>query len=103
MIIDVDTASGAVALRDPEVFTAFHVAAPAGASVEQVLDTLGPLGRRCERDDHVYVSADGVRELAGDAAGGDWASGYDGMLGYARGKGWTDPTGEWVQAHIERA
>ena len=41
-----------------------------------------------------------VRAAGGDAA--DWARQFDAMIAYAASKGWTDPDGSRVRAHIIR-
>ncbi|MCB0995042.1 MAG: hypothetical protein KDB21_08135 [Acidimicrobiales bacterium] len=102
MYVNVDPAAGTATLEDAEVFTAFHVCAPDGLPVADVVAALGELGKACDADEHVWVSATGVRALAAGSVGPDWDTGFEGMLGYARSKGWTDESGEWVQAHIER-
>jgi hypothetical protein len=52
---------------------------------------------------HVWVRAAAVEGWAGAAGALDdaWREGFAKMLDYARTKGWTDESGEFVQAHIE--
>jgi hypothetical protein len=57
--------------------------------------------------DHAWLDVSALR-AAGDesarAAGGDagWATQFDAMIAYAASKGWTDPDGTRVRAHIVR-
>ena len=64
MYVNVDPAAGTATLEDAEVFTAFHVCAPDGLPVADVVAALGELGKACDADEHVWVSATGVRALA---------------------------------------
>ena len=51
-----------------------------------------------------FITVDAVRRLAGDlAADPDWNAGLDKMLAYAGSKGWMDPSGTAIQAHVEWA
>ena len=60
----------------------------------------------CSPDDdgeHVWLDVDACRELGATTMGDAWRSEYDAMIDYAVGKGWTDPAGAKVQAHVEMA
>ena len=48
--------------------------------------------------DHVWLSIAGLR-AAGEPTE-DWRTGFDGMIDYARSKGWVD--GDRVRAHVVR-
>ncbi len=104
MIVRVDTTAGTVVLEEPAAFTGFTVVAPAGADEAAVVAALGPDGR-VAGEGHVWVRAAAVERWAGAAVEGlvddAWREGFAKMLDYARTKGWTDESGEFVQAHIE--
>lgn len=102
MIVRVDVGAGTVSLDEPARFDRFHVLAPAGAGEAAVASVLGDDGREAG-DDHVWVRLSALERWAGDAADDQWRAGFDGMVRYASSKGWLDETGEFVQAHIERA
>ena len=54
--------------------------------------------------DHQWLSIDALRAAgAARAAAADWPGQFDGMIAYATGKGWTNPDGSLVAAHIERS
>ncbi len=45
-----------------------------------------------------------MRRLAGDLADDpEWNTGLEKMLAYASSKGWMDPSGTAIQAHVEWA
>jgi hypothetical protein len=62
------------------------------------------LGRLGEIDgDHAWLAIDALRRAgAVSASSPDWADRFDAMIDYAAGKGWLDPSGASVRAHIER-
>jgi hypothetical protein len=51
--------------------------------------------------DHAWLDAGALR-AAGDGSQ-KWATGFDAMLAYAAGKGWTSEDGARVRAHIVRS
>jgi len=51
--------------------------------------------------DHAWLDAGALR-AAGDGSQ-KWDTGFDGMLAYAAGKGWTSEDGARVRAHIVRS
>ncbi len=53
-------------------------------------------------DGNAFIAVDAVRRLAGDlAADPEWTAGLEKMLAYASSKGWMDPSGTAIQAHVE--
>jgi hypothetical protein len=61
---------------------------------------LGDESARLDGDD-VWVPVDAVRRLAAGRVGADWESDFTAMLEFARGKGWLDPSGRAIRAHVE--
>jgi hypothetical protein len=51
--------------------------------------------------EHAWLDVAALR-TAGDGSA-EWLSGFDGMLEYAAGKGWTSADGSAVRAHIVRS
>jgi hypothetical protein len=102
VIVRVDTGAGTVVLDEPGAFDGFKVVAPAGADEAAVAAALGAAGR-VAGEGHVWVRAAAVEGWAGATGTLDdaWRVGFAKMLDYARTKGWTDESGEFVQAHIE--
>lgn len=90
---------GAARLDRPNDFTAFSIKSTDTAQAA-VLSVLAGDGSSAPESDHVYVSVDAVRRLAG---GGDteWEAGFATMLAYAGSKGWLDTSGTSIKAHIE--
>ena len=61
---------------------------------------LGTVGGDTAGGDHAWLDTGALR-AAGDGSPA-WASGFDGMLAYAAGKGWASEDGARVRAHIVR-
>lgn len=102
MIIDADLDAGAVRLRQPEDVKGFHVAVLGGPTDDPRLgDVLAPHGHL--DGDHAWIRVDAVVALAGDAATEAWRADFDGMVAYARSKGFLSDDGTAIRAHLETA
>ena len=99
MIVRIDS-DGNTSLDDPDTFTAFHVHA-AGLTSAQVAGVLGSGAAAGPEDGHVWIPIDRLHALGAEHGGADWREGCDGMIAYARTKGWVDESGDRVLAHIE--
>lgn len=100
MIIHADLDSATVTLVDPGDFRGFHVAvAGGGTDDERLVAVLAPHGRL--DGEHAWISTDAVRALAGPGADDEWQAGFDGMVAYARDKGFLDESGTAIRAHLE--
>jgi hypothetical protein len=102
IVADLTAAPPSVALADPDDLGSFKVLAiapsPQPESLAQALDGVGTIAE----DGHAFIAVDAVRRLAGDRASDpEWSSGFDKMLAYAGSKGWMDPSGTAIQAHVE--
>ena len=98
MIIRIDPTSGPT-VDQPSELTSFHATSPT-ADEDAVAAALGPAGRTAGQG-HVWISADWIRsEVAGRVEPG-WVESFDGMVAYARSKGWLDDDGSHIRAHIE--
>lgn len=84
-------------LLEPDVFTAFKVVLHEGGP------SLAEAAGVARVDEHVWIRIDALRGLAGAAATPDWEESFQGMLTYARSKGWVDDELAAVRAHVERA
>jgi hypothetical protein len=67
----------------------------------------GPLGDmllepicRVADDEHVWVQVSALRNACEPVAG---AEAFDATIAYATSKGWLDPSGDHVRAHVESA
>lgn len=102
MRISVSIDPSLVQLQDASNFAAFDVIVdPADAAESAVAEALGDLGRGAG-EDHLWISVDGVRTLAGEAADADWETGYAAMIRYAESKNWLTDDATMIKAHIER-
>jgi len=97
--IVVTTDPDAVTLDEPDEFTSFAVAAPAGAGAD--LDArLGPIGRY--DGEHVWVDREALIGLAGSKASDTgWRDGLAAMVDYARNSGFLSDDGTAIRAHVE--
>ena len=103
MYVNVDVSeSPAVALRDEDDFGSFKVVvrgmAEGDSRLAEVLEPYGSIAA----DGHALLRIDAVKDLAA-ARGQDaeWLAQLDGMIGYARSRGWLAEDGSAIQAHCE--
>ncbi len=102
MIIHADLDAATVTLRDPADFRGFHVAVAGGpVDDDRLAAVLEPRGRL--EGDHAWITTDAVVTVAGPGADADWQAGFDGMVAYARDKGFLDEAGAAIRAHLEAA
>ena len=90
-----------VTLVEPEDCTRFHLAAIGARDPVRLAEVLagGGIGRLAGEDAFVRIEA--LHSLASGKVGDDWATDFDRMVEYARGKGWLDEAGDAIQAHVE--
>ncbi|SDG61307.1 hypothetical protein [Klenkia brasiliensis] len=74
-----------------------EVLAPAGLADADLAHRLGDLGRL--DGDHVWLPVERLRQAG--PADGDWAAGFEAMIGYATSKGWVSDGA--VRAHVVRS
>ncbi len=104
VLVDLTVAPPSVSLAEPRDLGSFKVLAQAAqphpTELSRALDGVGTIAE----DGNAFITVDAVRRLAGDlAADPDWNAGLDKMLAYAGSKGWMDPSGTAIQAHVEWA
>ncbi|MFV0306795.1 MAG: hypothetical protein ACK5OX_03510 [Desertimonas sp.] len=99
MRLRVDDA-GAVTLEDAEDCGAFSIVgiAPGSPSIVASLRTAGV--HLTEDHAHGFVEPAAVIERAAGVADAGWRERFDGMVGYAQTKGWTDADGR-IRAHTD--
>jgi hypothetical protein len=90
---------GTLALNDPDDFKAFKVVAPRALD-GRLGEALGELGWMAD-ESHAFLRIDGVLALAERADDRTWNAQFDGMVAYATEKGWLDPTGTAIRAHVD--
>jgi hypothetical protein len=98
--IDMTTTTAAIALAEPHVFDRFAIAVSGDPTPDQVATALEEIARPAD-DQHAFVSRDVLIRLAGPLGESpDWLEKLDGMVSYARSRGWTD-SDDRIRAHIE--
>src|SRR3954467_12668438 len=101
MYLDVtlDNDPAAPGLREVDDFKAFKVVVHGSADDSRLRDALDGLGT-LDGDGNAFLEIDAVKRLAGERArDAEWQRAFDGMVEYARGKGWVDAGGTALQAH----
>jgi len=101
MIVELDLSGGAAraTLLEAGDFKAFKVVVRGdSASLAERSAAVGI----ARVDEHAWVRVDALRELAGPAATPEWEASLQGMLEFARSKGWVDDELGAVRAHVER-
>lgn len=104
VLVDLTAAPASVTLADPRDLGSFkvlaHAAQPHPGELRRALEGVGTVAE----DGHAFIEVDAVRRLAGDLAEDPgWSEGLEKMLAYAGSKGWMDPSGTAIQAHVEWA
>ena len=104
VLVDLTAAPPRVTLAEPRDLGSFKVLANAAQAqpteLSRALDGVGTVAE----DGHAFIAVDAVRQLAGELADDpEWNEGLEKMLAYASSKGWMDPSGTAIQAHVEWA
>ena len=107
MIVEVvggATAAPEVRVSSVDDLGRLHVAIGALTTeeVDEALRSSG-LGRLSDADTAVLDVAALRAAAESQATAADWARQWDGMVEYARGKGWVGEDGSTLQAHVETA
>ena len=88
-------------LVDPADCKRFHVEyGVAGTAPGDVAAALGDWADGAT-DDHVWIRVAAVRAAAAGRVGPGWEADFDGMVAFARTKGWLNATGDAIAAHVE--
>jgi len=80
-------------LESPEDCKRFHVEVRGAGD-------LGGAGAWADDGEHALIDVDWVRQQAAGRVPDGWDADFEGMLGYARSKGWIE--GSAIRAHLER-
>jgi hypothetical protein len=102
ILIDLDF--DAVQLAEPEDTHRFHVAIANGHDDTQVDAELAErnAGRLDpDDDDHMWISAARVRDLAAGRVGANWSEHFDKMLRKGAKHGWYNEATDEIKAHVE--
>ena len=100
MYVKVENAES-VMLCDEDDLTRFSVQVPKDSSAETISSHLMQTGAGRLEGDEAAVSIEWLRQHTASRSQ-QWHGDFDRMLAYASSRGWMDPTGDAVIAHIER-
>ena len=95
-----DSPTTAVSLRDEDDLTRFSVRAPKSSSAELIASSLARAGAGRLEGDEAAVSIQWLRRCTASRPA-QWHGEFERMLAYAAARGWMDPAGEAVTAHLE--
>lgn len=104
MYILIDLEIDAVELAEPNDTHRFHVAVVNGDEddkVDEVLTRMNVGRLDPDDDDHCWILAGVVRELADGRVHGTWSEDFDRMLEHGKKKGWYDAGSGEIKAHVE--
>ena len=96
-----DSTTELVALCEGDDLTRFSVQVPNDWSGELISRSLLETGAGRLEGDEVAVSVECLRQCIASRSE-QWHGNHERMLAYASARGWMDPAGEAVIAHIER-
>lgn len=98
-------AGGEVTLEAPDELGRFHIEVSGGMTLDDVNGTLvaNGAGRLADDGEHGMIDIDWLRRQAAGRVGADWDHAFEGMLGYARSKGWIADAGNGILGHLERS
>jgi hypothetical protein len=99
--VDLGTSPPTVSLEEPDDCQRFHLAVVRGRDAAMVFGALVDAAAGRLEGDHAWITVDSIRRMAAGRVGPDWPADLEGMLAFARAKGWMDPTGASIQAHVE--
>jgi hypothetical protein len=99
VIVRADLRTGAVTLDEVDDVGGFHVEVAGGPPDDgRLAEALAPHGH--VDGDHAWIRPEAVVALAGREHDADWRRRFDGMVAYAREKGFLDASGA-IRAHVE--
>jgi hypothetical protein len=108
MYVQVDLAATppTVSLEEPDDCKRFHLVVVNGRDAAMVFGALVDAAAGRLEGDHAqgyraWITVDAVRRMAAGRVGAGWPEEFDGMLAFAASKGWMDPNGASIQAHVE--
>jgi hypothetical protein len=101
VIVSVDLSASRVALEEPSDCARFHLVAAGAPDAARLGDVLLEHAVGRTEGDDAFIAVDAVRRLAAGRVGDAWEADFGAMLEYARTKGWLDPSGTAIQAHVE--
>ncbi|MCD2196780.1 hypothetical protein LQ327_25750 [Actinomycetospora endophytica] len=97
-------ADDGVTLHQPEVVTDLYASYHQRLTANRLAAVLAEhdAGELLEGASHLMIPVATLRRLAEGRVPEGWDADFDGMIDYAREKGWLSDDGESVRAHLER-
>lgn len=95
----VSVSDQAITLEDPDDVRSFKLVVSGSVELDRALRD-GRWGRL--EGPEALISVDAVERAASGRVGADWADRFQGMVTYARDKGWLSRDGTEIRAHVER-
>ncbi|MCR8898063.1 hypothetical protein NWF34_14030 [Gordonia sp. GONU] len=89
-------------VSEPDDMRRFHVEVHGEWTQEGITRALGQLGR-AESTQHAWISIEELIRVSGREHDEAWRTSFGGMVAFATSKGWTDPDGKVLRAHIVSA
>jgi hypothetical protein len=96
----VDGAAGQVTVDEAENLKTLSVELQ-GCSPGQASALLGDRDLGLVEDGHAWLHIGALRAIARQPRSCTWDERFQLAMAYAQRKGWTDPTGDFVRAHLE--
>ena len=100
MYVDLDVAGGRSHVREATDLKHFSVRVSESADDESLSRALGSLGQLASSD-HAWIDIAALRAASGCADDPGWSTQFAAMVAYATTKGWVDPSGRQLRAHLE--
>jgi hypothetical protein len=96
----VDGAAGLVTVDEPENLKTLSVELQ-GCAPGQASALLGERDLGRVEDGHAWLNIGALRAIARQPRSCTWDERFQLAMAYAQRNGWTDPTGDFVRAHLE--
>jgi hypothetical protein len=99
---DLRSAPFTLALEEPDDFRMLKVVASATRADEaKLVEALTPIGA-LDEDGNALLVVEALKQMhSAEAQDHAWAEAFDGMVEYARARGWVSTDGRSLQAHCE--
>jgi hypothetical protein len=101
VVVDLTSEPAVVSLAEPEDCRRFHVEVRGDGEPGAARRAIEQAGAGRMDADGAMIAAEWIRTQAAGRVPESWAGDFDGMLAFARDKGWLDDRTGTIQAHVE--